>query len=72
MGAIPIVLRHSPTFDSMYDDLPVLLVDSWEEACIGASAATLRDQALRRLSGVHANLDPRRWLPWCRDEAGNT
>lgn len=65
MGAIPVVLRQSPTFDAVYRAQPVLLVDSWEQACNGSAAARLRAQTLRRLSGVRARLDPRAWLPWC-------
>ena len=31
LGTIPIVLRTGTPFDSLFDDLPVLLVDAWTD-----------------------------------------
>ena len=66
VGAIPVVLRHGPAFDAVFDGQPVLLVRSWAEVCVGnATNASLLDGALRRFHSVGAQLDPRRWLGWC-------
>ena len=61
VGAIPVVLRHGPAFDAVFDGQPVLLVRSWAEVCVGnATNASLLDGALRRFHSVGAQLDPRR------------
>ena len=42
LGTIPIVKRSGP-FDEVYMDLPVLLVDSWEDVNVELLSKTLED-----------------------------
>ena len=63
MGAIPIV-RSSGPLDASFAAQPVLIVDDWADVC-GPQTTAILGCVARRLAAWRADLDPRRWLPWC-------
>jgi len=65
MGAIPIIKRTAGVQDSVFAGQPVLLVDEWEDVCNANFSRTLQSVA-QRLEHTAGTLDPRHWLPWCK------
>ena len=44
---------------------PVMVVDEWEDVCNANFSRTLQSVA-QRLEHTAGTLDPRHWLPWCK------
>ena len=65
MGAIPIIKRTAGVEDSVFAGQPVMVVDEWEDVCNANFSRTLQSVA-QRLEHTAGTLDPRHWLPWCK------
>eukprot|EP00964_Phaeocystis_antarctica_P148695 scaffold115634_cov27-Phaeocystis_antarctica.AAC.1 len=65
MGAIPIIKRTAGVEDSVIAGQPVMVVDEWEDVCNANFSRTLQSVA-QRLEHTAGTLDPRHWLPWCK------
>ena len=65
MGAIPIIKRTAGVEDTVFAGQPVMLVDEWEDVCNANFSRTLQSVA-QRLEHTAGTLDPRHWLPWCK------
>jgi len=51
LGVIPIVKRNGP-FDRMYENMPVLLVNRWEDVTLDLLMCTLKEWRHRRFDGL--------------------